>query len=51
MYISAEPLYRRKQEITAVHFQVGMRAEIWYMILDTYGGGNCNKEEAAGTLP
>ena len=45
------PLCKRKQEVTEVHYQVGMRAEVEYEALDTYGGGNSYKEGAARTLP
>ena len=51
MVISLQPLCRRKQRVTEVHCQVGMRAGVKYGLLAAYGGGHCKKKRTAGTLP
>lgn len=50
MCISTQPLSKRQQKVTEIHCQVGMRVEVEYGVLSSYGRGNCNKEGAAGTL-
>lgn len=42
--------FQKEQEITEVHCQVGVKAEVEWGVPDIYGEGNCNKEGAARTL-
>lgn len=50
MYVYFYPTHsKRKHELSEVHCQVGLRAEV--RVLDTCGEENCSKEGAAGILP
>lgn len=51
MVISLQPLCRRKQRVTEVHCQVGMRAEVKYGLLATYEEDIAIKREQQELCP